>query len=209
MLSPRARAERGALVTRDPMQNEPRINLLARVARSAPPLATSVEPAGSGSILSLAAASYGSRPSGDATVPTGFDPLAVALFEAIVEGSYVVAKADGVFDEDERRTFEKVVVTACGGTVAPHQIAALVNDLSDQLEENGVDRPVEMIGRAVTKKDHARETLRIAALLAYVSEDLSPVEREFLGKLARQFGIEPGEVDTALAEARDAVAHGR
>jgi tellurite resistance protein len=193
---------------RDPMQNEARINLLARVARSAPPIVTAVEAvesAPSGSILCLAAASYGSRPSGDATVPTGFDPIAVALFEAIVEGAYVVANADGVFDEDERRTFEQVVVTACGGTVGPHQIAALVNDLGDQLQEDGVDRRVEMIGRAVTKKDHAREILRIAALLAYVSEDVSPIEREVLGKLARQLGIEPGEVDTALAEARDAV----
>jgi tellurite resistance protein len=186
------------------MQNEARINLLARVARSAAPTAT-IEPGQSGSILSLAAASYGSRPSGDATVPTGFDPIAVALFEAIVEGAYVVANADGVFDEDERRTFEKVVVTACGGTVAPQQIAALVNDLGDQLEEDGIDRRVEMIGRAVTKKDHGREILRIAALLAYVSDDVSPVEREVLGKLARQFGIDPSEVDSALDEARDAV----
>ncbi|HEY5145781.1 MAG TPA: tellurite resistance TerB family protein [Polyangiaceae bacterium] len=186
------------------MQNEARINLLARVARSAAPTAT-IEPGHSGSILSLAAASYGSRPSGDATVPTGFDPIAVALFEAIVEGAYVVANADGVFDEDERRTFEKVVVTACGGTVAPQQIAALVNDLGDQLEEDGIDRRVEMIGRAVTKKDHGREILRIAALLAYVSDDVSPVEREVLGKLARQFGIDAGEVDSALDEAREAV----
>ena len=186
------------------MQNEARINLLARVAQSAASTAT-LEPGHSGSILSLAAASYGSRPSGDATVPTGFDPIAVALFEAIVEGAYVVANADGVFDEDERRTFEKVVVTACGGTVAPQQIAALVNDLGDQLEEDGIDRRVEMIGRAVTKKDHGREILRIAALLAYVSDDVSPVEREVLGKLARQFGIEPGEVDSALDEAREAV----
>ena len=187
------------------MQNEARIILLARVARSPIPLTAALEPGRSESILSLAAASYGSRPSGDATVPTGFDPIAVALFEAIVEGAYVVANADGVFDEDERRAFEKVVVASCGGTVAPQQIAALVSDLSDQLEEDGIDRRVEMIGRAVTKKDHAREILRVAALLAYVSEDVSPVEREVLAKLARQFGIEPGEVDTALAEARDAV----
>jgi tellurite resistance protein len=183
------------------MQNEARINLLARVARATPP----VEPSRSGSILCLAATAYGSRPSGDATVPTGFDPLAVALFEAIVEGAYLVATADGVFDDDERRTFEKVVVTACGGTVAPQQIAALVNDLSDQLEEDGIDRRLEMIGRAVTRKDHAREVLRIAALLAYVSDDVSPIEREVLGKLARQVAIDAGEVDLALAEAREAL----
>jgi tellurite resistance protein len=191
------------------MQNEARINLLARVARSAPALAATLEPGRNGSILSLAAASYGSRPSGDATVPTGFDPLAVALFEAIVEGAYVVANADGVFDDEERRAFERVVITACGETVAPAQIAALVADLGDQLEEDGVDRRIAMIARTVTKKEHAREILRIAALLAYVSEDVSAVEREVLGKLARECGIDVHEVDTALAEAKDAVAAAR
>jgi tellurite resistance protein len=188
------------------MQNEARINLLARVARSGPAVEVPVEPGRAGSILSLAAASYGSRPSGDATVPTGFDPLAVVLFEAIVEAAYLVANADGVFDEEERRTFERVVVAACGETVAPAQIAALVADLGDQLEEDGADRRIEAIARAVTKKEHARELLRVAALLAYVSEDVSDVEREMLGKLARQCGIEKGEVDAALAEAREAVA---
>jgi tellurite resistance protein len=187
------------------MQNEARINLLARVARSAPAVA-SLEPPRAGSILSLAAASYGSRPSGDATVPTGFDPLAVALFEAIVEGAYIVANADGVFDDEERRTFERVVIAACGETVAAAQIAALVADLGDQLEEDGADRRIEVIGRAVTKKEHARELLRIAALLAYVSDDVSPVERDVLTKLARQCGIDASEVDVVLAEARDAVA---
>jgi tellurite resistance protein len=185
------------------MQNEARINLLARVARAAPP--APVDAGRPGSILAVAAASYGSRPSGDATVPTGFDPLAVALFEAIVEGAYLVATADGVFDEEERRTFEKVVVTACGGVVAPPQIAALVKDLSDQLEEDGLDRRVEMIGRAVTRKDHAREILRIAALLAYVSDNVSAVEREVLVKLAGVLAIDPGDVDLALAEAREAL----
>ena len=67
----------------------------------------------------------------------GFDPLAVALFEAIVEGAYVVANADGVFDDEERRMFERVVIAACGETVAPQQIAALVADFGDQLEEDG------------------------------------------------------------------------
>jgi tellurite resistance protein len=188
------------------MHNEARINLLARVARSGPAVAESVEPGRTGSILSLAAASYGSRPSEDATVPTGFDPLAVALFEAIVEGAYLVANADGVFDDEERRTFERVVIAACGETVAPAQIAALVADLGDQLKEDGADRRIEVIARTVTKKEHARELLRVAALLAYVSEDVSDVEREVLGKLARRCGIDGAEVAAALAEARDVVA---
>src|SRR5579883_1714989 len=118
------------------MEREARINLLARVARSAAGRGLPVDPSRPVSILSLAAVSYGSKPAEDATVPTGFDPAAVALFEAIVEGAYVVATADGVFDPDERRAFEHVVVAACGGSVEHKQISDLVSDLADQLEED-------------------------------------------------------------------------
>jgi tellurite resistance protein len=188
------------------MQNEVRINVLARVARSAAAPGAPLDPAKPVSILSLAAASYGARPSEDATVPTGFDPLAVALFEAIVEGAFLVASADGVFDDDERRTFEHVVVAACGGTVAPQQITALVSDLRDQLEEDGTDQRVEMLARTVTKPEHAHEVLRIAALLAQSSADVSPVEREVLRKIADKFDLGPTAVDAALADVRTALA---
>src|SRR3984957_11314124 len=148
------------------MNDDLRIDLLARVARSAARHGQPVDPARPVSILSLAAASYGARPSEDATVPTGFDPLAVALFEAIVEGAYLGAHADGVFDDEERRTFERVVLAACGGTVAPQQIAALVSDLSDQLAEDGLDRRVAALAKTASKREHAQEVLRVAALLA-------------------------------------------
>src|SRR5580698_3294757 len=148
------------------MDKDARIDLLARVARSASAASTQLDPAKPVSILSLAAASYGIRPSEEATVPTGFDPVAVALFEAIVEGAYLVANADGVFDAEERRTFERVVVASCSGVVGEQQIAALVSDLGDQLAEDGVDRRIEMVARSVGKMEHKREILRIAALLA-------------------------------------------
>src|SRR5215831_19668782 len=128
------------------MDTDARINLLARVARTTlgPRI---VDAEGNLSILSLAAASYGARPDDDATVPTGFDPQACALFESIVEGAYLVASADGVIDEEERKTFEKVVTSACGGAVAPPAIHALVADLADQLQEDGLDRRVEAVAQ--------------------------------------------------------------
>jgi tellurite resistance protein len=184
------------------MQNEARINLLARIAKfgSGPPLYGSSE--GAISILSLAAASYGLRPSEDATVPTGFDPMAMALFEAIVEGAYLVATADSVFDTNERRTFERVVVAACGSEVAPEQIAGLVSDLDDQLVVEGLDRRIEAVARGITKKEQAYEVLRIAALLAQASEDVSPLERDVLLRIARACSLEATEVDAAILEAR-------
>jgi len=188
------------------MEKDARIDLLARVARSASSGAALLDSNKPTSILYLTAASYGSRPTEDATVPTGFDPVAVALFEAIVEAAYVVANADGVFDKDERAAFERVVTAACGGAVAPQQIVALVDDLADQLAEDGIDRRIEAIGAAVTKKEHAQEVVRIAALLAQASDDVSAVERGVLERLATRCGLEAADVDTALGEVRAALA---
>jgi tellurite resistance protein len=188
------------------MQKDARINVLARAARTASvqvELADADKPT---SILYLAAASYGCRPSSeDATVPTGFDPAAVALFEAIVEAAYVVATADGVFDADERAAFERVVAVACGGAVAAPQVAALVADLADQLAEDGIDRRIDAIAAAVGRKDHAREILRVAALLAFASEDISDVERAVLERLAVRCGLDSENVDTAIGDVKKAV----
>jgi tellurite resistance protein len=186
------------------MDTEEKINLLARVAaHSAPGADGGSQPV---SILTLAAASYGSRPSDEATVPTGFDPQACALFEAIVEGAYLVASADGVIDEQERKTFEKVVTTACGGAVPPQAISALVSDLSDQLSEDGLDARVKAIAEQAHRPEHSREVLRIAALIAQVSENVSEVEMSVLTKIAQACGMAPADVDQALVEVRAAVS---
>jgi len=181
-----------------------RINLLAKVARS--PQSAGAEGASDRSILTLAAASYGSRPTDESTVPTGFDPFAAALFEAIVEGAYLVAAADGVFDEEERRTFERIVTAACGGAVPPSHVADLVADLADQLGEDGIDRRIERLAEGIQREEQAREVLRIAALIAQVSEDVSEVERSVLGKLAAACRLGEGAVDQALAEVKAALA---
>jgi tellurite resistance protein len=181
--------------------DEARIHLLARVARGG-----GASPEKPASILSLCAAAYGARPQDEATVPTGFDPLAVALFETIVEGAYLVAIADGELDPTERKAFERVVVSACGGTVTPKQIGGLLSDLQDQLEEDGVDVRVSRLTAAVPKREHAIELLRIAALLADASDGVSQVEREMLAKLATGCGLETSEVDRAIKDVRAALA---
>jgi tellurite resistance protein len=180
--------------------DEARIQLLARVARG--PDAVARKPA---SILSLCAAAYGARPGDEATVPTGFDPHAVALFESIVEAAYLVAISDGHFDDTERRLFERVVVSACGGSISPKQIQGLISDLADQLVEDGQDLRVAAIASAVHKKEHALEVLRIAALLADASDGVSAVERDVLGKVAIACKLEPGDVDDAIADVRAAL----
>jgi tellurite resistance protein len=185
------------------METEERINLLARIARS-PGAAKSMT--GPTSILTLAAASYGARVNDDSTVPTGFDPNAARLFEAIVEGAYLVATADGVIDESERKTFEKVVATASGGVVTEAQIEALVGDLADELAEDGLDARLKAVSDRAPKRAQAEEVLRIATLLAQVSESVSDVERVVLTKLAQACNLTATDVDVALDDVKKALA---
>ncbi len=191
------------------MQLDDRINMLAKVARTPAhsAVARSDDPATSErSILTLAAASYGARPTDESTVPTGFDPFAAALFESIVEGAYLVATADGVFDAEERSTFERIVTAACGGSVPMNHVADLVSDLNDQLTEDGLERRIQRLAEGIQREEQAIEVLRIAALIAHVSEDVSEVERSVLQKIASACHLGDNAVDTALADVEAALA---
>lgn len=181
-------------------------SLLGRVATKLSEPPSYAEPGQKGSILTVAAASFGSKPTEDeVTQPTGFDPEAAALFEAVVESAYLVANADGHFDETERAAFEQVVVTACQGAVMEGQVHALIEDLADQMEEDGIDKRVEMVARSISKVDHQHEVLRVASLLAQVSGGVSDEERELLGKLQKAFGLDESALTRALAEAASTV----
>lgn len=160
-----------------------------------------------GSLLTLSGEKYGSHQGeDDLTQPTGFDPQAAALFEAVVEGAYLVANADGDFDATERAAFEQVVLTACGGSVSESQLRALLADLEDLLAEDGPEKRARMVARTIGKPEQAREVLRVAALIARISEGVSEVERKTLDRLASEFHLPDGAVDAALAEVERALA---
>jgi tellurite resistance protein len=181
-------------------------NLIGKVAEqlSRPP--AYAERGVKDSILVASAASYGSHSGDDLTQPTGFDPEAARLFEAIVESAYLVANADGEFDKTEQDAFEHVVLAACEGRVAERQIGALLDDLHDQLAEDGVDKRIQMVARSIARPDHAQEVLRVAALLAHVSGGVSEVERSVIDRLAQAMGLAENASSSALREVATALA---
>jgi tellurite resistance protein len=158
------------------------------------------------SILVAAASSYGAKSPDDLTQPTGFDPEAARLFEAIVESAYLVANADGDFDDTERQAFEHVVVAACDGKVGEVQISALLEDLSEQLDEDGAEKRVQMVTKGITRSEHALEVLRVATLIAHVSGGVSPAERVLVEKLAAGLGLDTKATEAALAEVTKALS---
>lgn len=185
----------------------PDSSLLTKVVRhlSAPP--AYAETGVRGSILTAAATSYGYRADLDElTQPTGFDPEAAQLFEALVESAFLVANADGQFDATEQTAFQHVVLAACGGFVLEAQVRALLSDLSDLLLEDGIEKRIDVVARAVSRPEHAREVLRVAALLAEVSGGVSEVERQVMARLAERLALPNGSLEQALLEAKSVLA---
>ena len=154
------------------------------------------------SILTRAAQLYGAKPSEDHTPPTGFDPAAAALFEALVEGAFLVAHADGEFDDEERSAFEQVVLAATDKRVSRTQLAALLADLDSLLVEDGLDKRLQAVSRTIPKAEQQREVLRVAALIGQISGGVSDSERAAMEKLAQGFGLVGPAVEDAISDAR-------
>lgn len=178
-------------------------NLLERVVRSINrPDGVGEKSAARGSILKQAAKFYKSQPIiEEATVPSGFDPAAAVLFEAVVEAAFLVAASDGVFDDDERIAFESVVAEVCENAVEIPQLDALVADLREQLAEDGMEKRVSMVARSIGKRDHQIEVLRIAALMAHMSDGVGEAEKRVLEQIAKCFDLPSEVVTNAIAQA--------
>jgi tellurite resistance protein len=181
--------------------------LLSRIASRLTQSAAADDADVPNSILTSTANLYGARRAGTTQGEgTSFDPEAAALFEAVVEAAFLVAKADGVFDPTEQLAFQQVVLTACEEAIPESQMAAILADLARQLEEDGMDKRLRMVARTIATAEHAREVLRVGALIAHISEGVSDVERDVMVKLAREFQLGPEVVDEAISEVEAALA---
>jgi len=184
-------------------------DLLERVVRAIRRPGGSAPTNVKGSILAQAASSYGARPVVDeATVPTGFDPAAAELFEATVETAFLVANANGIFSDDERIAFRTVIAEACNNQVQHTQLDALIADLIEQLNADGMEKRARMVSRTISRRDHQNEVLRIATLMAHIAGGVGEAQRKVLEALVRCFDLDSGAVDSALREAERALSSG-
>ncbi len=149
--------------------------------------------AGRRSVIALAAAAYAAQPSVDSTTPTGFDPFAVTLFEAIVEAAFLVATADGVFDNDEREVFARIVAASADNALPRTDLNGLIEELADNLALQGLDRRVARVGESVRRHEHKVALLRVALLVALANDVISEPEEAVLTRLCSALDISAAE----------------
>ncbi len=151
----------------------------------------------------LGASSYGG-----AHLPEAFEASeadSVALFESAVEAAYLVAHADGHFDELERSAFRSLVISSYGHELSLGKVDALLGDLAEALAQDGLERRVQVVGRSVRGLPGARSVLWVAALVAAISRGVSPEERAVLRALAGAAGLGAELAERSLEEALHAL----
>lgn len=141
------------------------------------------------SVIALAAAAYAAQPSVDSTTPTGFDPYAVTLFEAIVEAAFLVATADGVFDEAEREVFARIVAASADHALPRSDLNGLIEDLADNLTLHGLDQRVARIAESVTRPEQKVALVRVAILVALANDAVSEPEEAVIDRLCAAIGM--------------------
>jgi tellurite resistance protein len=149
-------------------------------------------------ILAQAAAYCANPGAGTATAPSDF--------EATVEAAFLVANADGLFDDGERRAFEHVVLQACNHVVQDELIQSLLSELSKRLAADGIEKRAGAVARSLTRRDQQLEVLRTAALMAEISGGVATAERDVLESLARDWSLDSSAVDQAVADANAALS---
>ncbi len=147
------------------------------------------------SVMALAGVAYASQPSVDCTTPTGFDPSAVSLFEAIVEAAFLVATADGIFDNDEREVFSRVLAAAAENAVPRSDINGLIEELGEVLATEGLEGRIAHIAGKVHRPEQKTALLRVALLIALANDVVSETEESVIRRLCTA-------MDVPLAEAR-------
>jgi tellurite resistance protein len=186
------------ICVKEPEMAVPDQNTLDRVARAIAQPGVGAPSDAATTILAQAAA-YGADPGvSTATAPSDF--------EATVEAAFLVANADGLFDDGERRAFQYVVLQACNHVVQDELIQNLLSELSRRLAADGIEKRARAVASSLTRRDQQLEVLRTAALMAEVSGGVSAPERDVLESLARDFLLDSSAVDQAMAEAEAALS---
>jgi tellurite resistance protein len=134
-------------------------------------------------------------------VPKGGDPS--LLFNAVIEGGYLVAAADGTVDPAELATLKRAVLTLTGDELASEELDALVDDLIDLRKTHGEAARCKAVGELLAAHKSADEGLYLAAAIAYASNGLDRKELAVLERIALAAGVSQAALVTLATQVRD------
>lgn len=120
----------------------------------------------------------------------------VVLTDLIV----LIAAADTVIDDTEKRALAESMETMLSSHVAPRVLRSVVDESRARIRGVGPDLSADAIGRKLAARCAAEDGLRLAVFIAAISEGISPVERQRIERVARAAGLPAGRLDELMAD---------
>lgn len=112
----------------------------------------------------------------------------------------LIAAADTVIDDTEKRALAESVETMLSSHVAPRVLRTVVDESRARIRGIGPDLSADAIGRKLAARRAADDGLRLAIFIAAVSDGICAVERQRIERVARAAGVPAGRLDELMAD---------
>jgi tellurite resistance protein len=112
----------------------------------------------------------------------------------------LIAAADTVIDDTEKRALAESMETMLSSHLAPRVLRSVVDESRARIRGVGPDVSADIIGRKLAARRAAEDGLRLAIFIAAVSEGISLVERQRIERVARAAGLPADRLDELMAD---------
>jgi tellurite resistance protein len=116
------------------------------------------------------------------------------VFRAAVEAGYLVASADGSFDDAERQTLIKAIEVLSVGAVIEWEVETLLEECEKRAEKEGATKRARTVGEELKKLGSAEAGILIAAAVARATKKVDKKEAEILKAVGAGAGIKGEQV---------------
>jgi tellurite resistance protein len=123
------------------------------------------------------------------------------VFRAAVEAGYLVATADGTFDETERETLVKAIEILSVGAVIEWEVDTLLDECEVHSRKDGPAKRAQVVGAELKKLGSAEPGLLLAAAVARATKKVDKKEAETLKAVGVAAGL-TGEQVSAIVNVR-------
>lgn len=135
------------------------------------------------------------------TAVAAAEGAAITPREAVLEAMFLVAAVDGHVSTLEVAQFAEGVEAVLGAD-ADGDVQALVRKMADRLSEEGWQKRLASVERALVGTEHAEQAYRLAASVAFVDDAIEHAEAAALEALAGAFGISDDRAHAIMGEVR-------
>jgi tellurite resistance protein len=112
----------------------------------------------------------------------------------------LIASADAIIDDTEKRALTESIEAMLAAHVAPRLLRVVVGESRARIRGVGPELSADAIGRKLAARHAAEDGLRLAVFIAAISEGVSSIERQRIERVASAAGVPSARLSGLFAD---------